>query len=712
MPNYQYIQTFYVNPDAVEKATDVLLTSVDLFFKTRPDLVDSISGSRDPGVNIAICEVVNNTPDPTSILRKSNSRVGYDLINAFSKPTIPTNFKFQDPVFCKTGRYYGICVYFEDPLFSLWQNVQGQNLVNADGTTSTPSPGSSISSFDGVLYTSNRSISSAVVSAESYRPHSDRDLKFRVKVAKFQLPAGGFDIEITNKDYEFMSIDARQGAFIGGEVVYMNNYANGVSTDATGTVTFGTNSLEIVGTGTSFQDYVPGQTIIINNGSLYDTIQISSIQDDTHLQIDRAPIITGTAATFKVTPVGTVSYINYLDNKIFLSGSNASNAAFNFSANTKIKGVKSLSSANVVSLDKLSVDSFKPRFKVGNPSFSSFSINYKAANTTNYIDATGQTLVLDKINNITEYDGYILSRSEEVLYSTLFNNSADPELYSRKSSVANVHFDTSKTGTSFQAPFIIGDQLDLFVYSNQINNVYLDPVTTLDTEIEKNGLALCKYISKKASFDMPAEDVIVYLTAYRPANTEIRVYSKLKNGADNETFDDKKWTPMIITNNSQKYSDPSNKNSLVEYTYGLPQFPGIASSLNGVFTTTINSQTIATSQTQVGALVAGDLIQIYDNFLPDNHEVFIVQSVDSPTQITLSRAVTNKNIVGARQANKMQYPNIAFNNIANDNVVRYVSSSLIEFDGYNQMQIKIVLLSPQTYISPEVEDIRVIGVSV
>lgn len=712
MPNYQYIQTFYVNPDAVDKATDILLTSVDLFFKTRPDLIDSISGSRDPGVSIAICEVVNNAPDPTLILRKSNARVGYDLINAYSKPTIPTNFTFPDPVFCKTGRYYGICIYFEDPLFSLWQNVQGQNLVNADGTTSTPSPGSSISNFDGVLYTSNKSISSSVVSAESYRPHSDRDLTFRVNVAKFELPAGGFNIEITNKDYEFLTINAREGAFTGGEVVYIDSYANGTSTNATGTVTFGANSLEIVGTATSFQDYVPGQAIIINNGSAYDALTISSIEDDTHLQVDRAPIISGTAQTFKITPVGSISYSNYLDGKIFLSGSTATNTSFNFTANSKIKGVKSLSTANVYSIDKLSVDSFKPRFKVGNPSFSSFSINYKAANTTNSIDATGQTLILDKMNNITEYDGYILSRSEEVQYSTLFNNSADPLLYSRKSSVANVHFDTNKTGSSYQAPFIIGDQLDLYIYSNQINNEYLDPVTGLDTEIEKNGLALCKYISKKASFDMPAEDVIVYLTAYRPANTEIRMYCKIKNGADNETFDDKKWTPMAIANNSQKYSDPSNKNSLVEYTYGLPQFPGTDTSLDGVFTTTLNSTIVATTQSQTSALLAGDLIQIYDNFLPDNHEVFIVQSVDSPTQITLSRAVTNNNIVGARQANKMKYPNIAFNNIANDNVVRYVSSSLIEFDGYNQMQIKIVLLSPQTYISPEVEDIRVIGVSV
>ena len=712
MPNYQYIQTFYVNPDAVEKSTDVLLTSVDLFFKSKPDLIDSISGSRDPGLSVAICEVVNGVPDPSLILRKSNARVGYDLINAYSKPTLPTNFRFVDPVFCKTGKFYGLCIYFEDPLFSLWQNVQGQNIVNADGTTSTPSPGSSISSFDGVLYTSNRTQSASSATTENYRSHSDRDLTFRVNIAKFELPANGFDIEITNKDYEFFTLNAREGTFTGGEIICLNTYANGTSTDATGTVTFGTTSLKIVGTGTSFQDYVPGQSIIVSNGSAYDCMSITLIEDDTHLQVERAPIMAATGATFKIVPIGSLAYTNYVNNKIYLSGSTASNSSFAFSANSKILGLKSKATANVFSIDKLSVDSFKPRFKVGNPSFASYSINYKAANTTNYIDATGQQLVIDKINNITTYDGYILSRSQEVLYTTLFNNATDPDLYSRKSSVANVHFDTTKTGSSFQSPFIIGDQLDLYVYANQINNVYLDPTTGLDTEIEKNGLALCKYISKKASFDMPAEDVIVYLTAYRPAGTEIRVYCKIKNGADNETFDDKKWTPMTITNNSEKYSDPTDKNSLVEYTYGLPQFPGIDTGLSGVFTTTLNSQTVTTSQSQAAALVAGDLIQIYDPFLPNNHEVFIVQSVDSSTQITLTRAVTNNNIIGARQANKMKYKNIAFNNIANDNVARYISSSLIEYDSYNQMQIKVVLLSPQAYLAPEVEDIRVLGVSV
>ena len=211
---------------------------------------------------------------------------------------------------------------------------------------------------------------------------------------------------------------------------------------------------------------------------------------------------------------------------------------------------------------------------------------------------------------------------------------------------------------------------------------------------------------------MPAEDVIVFLSGYRPAGTDIRVYCKIKNGADNETFDDKLWTPMVITNNSEKFSDPTDTNNLIEYTYGLPQFPGLDVGLNGVFTTTLNSAVVSTTVDQTSTLVAGDLIQIYDTFLPNNHEVFIVRSVDSPTQITLTKAVTNVNVIGAKAANKMKYKGIAFNNIANDNVCRYVSSSLVEYDSYNQMQIKIVLLSPDTYIAPQVEEIRVHGVSV
>ena len=54
---FDVIQTFYVNSDAVNNATEIMLTSLDLFFRTKPSLTANISGSSKPGVSVWICEV-------------------------------------------------------------------------------------------------------------------------------------------------------------------------------------------------------------------------------------------------------------------------------------------------------------------------------------------------------------------------------------------------------------------------------------------------------------------------------------------------------------------------------------------------------------------------------------------------------------------------------------------------------------------------------
>ena len=38
MAGFNYIQTFYVNPDAVANAPEVMLTSIDVYFKSKPQL--------------------------------------------------------------------------------------------------------------------------------------------------------------------------------------------------------------------------------------------------------------------------------------------------------------------------------------------------------------------------------------------------------------------------------------------------------------------------------------------------------------------------------------------------------------------------------------------------------------------------------------------------------------------------------------------------
>jgi hypothetical protein len=77
------------------------------------------------------------------------------------------------------------------------------------------------------------------------------------------------------------------------------------------------------------------------------------------------------------------------------------------------------------------------------------------------------------------------------------------------------------------------------------------------------------------------------------------------------------------------------------------------------------------------------------------------------TSSLVSGGVTRSDII----VDKLKYRNVAWNNIENDNTVRYVNSEYVEFDRYTSMQIKIVLLADQSHIVPKVEVIQVIGVS-
>jgi len=344
---------------------------------------------------------------------------------------------------------------------------------------------------------------------------------------------------------------------------------------------------------------------------------------------------------------------------------------------------------------------------IGNPSTSDYSMTYNIANSSNAMPATVNNLELLKFNNAVR-ESYILSRSLEVDNINLYGTE-------RKSAVVNVAFNVSVSEANrFSVPYLKTNELDFFFYQNDINNTItatLGGIADYDTEVDRNGLAKSKYISKKISFGEGkyAEDVVVYLAGYRPAGTQIKVYAKLHNSADKDAFDDKAWTPLELKNNTDRFSTEDPKD-LWEYTYGLPQFPEISAGLSGNFLTTLSSNSITTTADQSSTLSTGDLIRVYDILSPDNHEVFPVSSANS-TAITLFKGVSNTNIIGDVGVDKLKYKNVAWNNIANDNVARYVTSSYTEFDTYNTMQIKVVLLSENTHVVPKVEQIQVIGVS-
>jgi len=700
MSGFNYIQTFYVNPQTVANAPEVMLTSIDVFFKSKPVRGATVSGAVAPTINAWICEVENDSPFETRQLRNSMTLIPYDLISTSQDASAATAIGFKDPVRLATGKYYGLVLKFNDPAFDVWQNVLGDRLITDGQTTNTLSVGSR-GTHGGKLY--------VPTNTSSHRSLSDRDLKFKVKVARYT--ANNITISLVNKDYEFFTIDnTNTGAFIGGEYVYQD-IAN-----ATGTVTVSTNSANVVGVGTTF-DNLRGAKILVQSGGAKQVLSIVAVTNSTHMIADRFPSFSATGIGYKTPPMGLAYNIDYPKSKLILVDSTANSSNKFTVGGGRLIGERSGGTANVASIDRYPVDNFKPSFLVGNPSGSTFTLDYRIANSANQLSTTATNINLLQMND-SRTTGYILSRSVEV------DTSASSNLFGerRKSVVANLNISVSTAEKDrFSVPYATTRELDFYFYQNDINNTYtatrtvgLSSIANYDTETAANGLAKSKYISKVIKFaeDRYAEDIVVYLTGYRPAGTQIKVYAKVHNASDREPFNSKAWTPLVLKDNIDRFSS-TDPNDMYEFTYGFDTAPEVQNQLAGTGTITYGANAILTTTNHSTVLTAGDLIRVRD---PDfeNNEVFVVSAANT-TAIQTYRDITTFGSSGTTRADivvdKLKYRNVAWNNYKNDNTVRYVNSEYAVFDRYTSMQIKIVLLAAQSHIVPKVESIQVIGVS-
>jgi hypothetical protein len=85
-------------------------------------------------------------------------------------------------------------------------------------------------------------------------------------------------------------------------------------------------------------------------------------------------------------------------------------------------------------------------------------------------------------------------------------------------------------------------------------------------------------------------DLNVYLSAYRPVNTDINVYYKILNRNDTQDFDDGTWQLMTKTNASDS-SYSQTRDEVIEYTFA----PGTGGVEQGyVSYTSTNGQTYST----------------------------------------------------------------------------------------------------------------------
>jgi hypothetical protein len=188
---------------------------------------------------------------------------------------------------------------------------------------------------------------------------------------------------------------------------------------------------------------------------------------------------------------------------------------------------------------------------------------------------------------------------------------------------------TGKNGVQAyaEANVVNGNVTSVYFTSNGSGYITTPTITILGSNTSKanviitgetsrsGGPASTKYLTKKvvlnAGFD--SGDLNVYVTAYRPVNTDILVYYKILNRNDTQIFDDGQWQLMTKTNSSDSAYSQTRSN-LYEYTFA----PGNSEMDQGYISyTSTNGQTYTSFSQFAIKIVLTSTDHTYTPFLTD-----------------------------------------------------------------------------------------------
>lgn len=679
--DFDLAQTFYVDKDSVKQADTIFITSVDLYFKTKPVAGKTKTGIYQPGASVYVCPVDNDVPNLSAVYPEV-ARVEYASINETSTAATATNFKFNFPIPLKTAQSYAILIKFDgsDDDFKLWWNKAGEKVLNTTNNTQVSS-----GKVDGFFYT--------ITNGKTLTALKDADLKFNLNVARFTSNTVTYKLNNSYNEFFKFYANSISGNFKGGEYVYQN------TAPSTGTLTVNASSSAIVGNGTSFTSSLQvGDKFVITDGTAgnADVRTVSSIANNTYMTIDVAPSFSNGSGTYLKTAIGTVFAFNAMTERLTLDDSTANSTVY-FANNSYVHGVDSGASCKIEFIENFEANYIRPAFNINTPAGTYTNVAINIANSS-YYQASGNKS-LAEINQVKFIDGYpavFASRSYEVLNgSTLFDGS--------KSFESELTFNTTNIYTS---PYAKEENLDVFVTRYEINS-------DGSNEYTSSGNASSKYVSKRVALadGQDAEDLRVYLSAYKPANTDVVVYAKFHNNTDPEPFDDKNWTKLELVTDKGLLSNPFNRNDVIEFEYKIPSYQQ-GTAVTGLYTTQSGNNVIVGTGVTVNAEISvNDLVKVYQPNFPNNHIVSIVTAANTST-LTIGDVISNSSMVSSGLLiEKITDTHAAFINMQNSNIVRYYNTTYGAYDGYKNFSIKIVLLSDNDYRVPHVNDLRAIAVS-
>ena len=515
------------------KNDNVLYASkIDLYFQAK---------SSTAGFTLYIPEVENGVIT-SKVIPFSKVHVNASDVNVSTDGSVATTVTFPSPLVLEVGSEYAFVVKpdGDDPDYRIWiAKTGGTDVITSKPITQDVN--------DGVLFTSTN--------ARSWTPHQDENIKYNLYRANFSSASGYIDF--TNKESEYFSVESTSGTFSNDEYVFVNN---AVVSSQTINVTAG--STTITGVNTQFSSYfnVGGHIVVAANATVFDVLKISAIASNTNMTVEDVPKYSNTVATFFKSIVGNVTLFDNNEPAILYLDNSTAIAANKFAAADVLVGATSNARATISSVDDKNVSFVAP--------------NIYRTNTTQTKTALSATRLLRSDTNANyarsniEFNDYTFFNTLPTVIKSRSNEADGVRSFTLRTTLEN----TSGATPIYSSPLIDSDIASTKVFEYIINNVSTNEHTSI-------GSASSKYITKTVTLadSLDAEDLKVFLTAYRPPGTTIEVYARMLSESDSDPLDQKPWTELTGAA-SNPVSQNTNRFDFKEHTFNLPTSVGVTGS--------------------------------------------------------------------------------------------------------------------------------------
>ena len=269
------------------------------------------------------------------------------------------------------------------------------------------------------------------------------------------------------------------------------------------------------------------------------------------------------------------------------------------------------------------------------------------------------------------------------------------------------HILTSQS--KFTAPMVDMQSQSLLVYENVINN------DTTNEHLSEKGSASSKYVSRVITLaeGLDAEDIKVFVNAYKPANTDIKVYAKILNEADSLTVADTNWSQLQAVQNKDVFSSEKERRDIVEYGFEFADTLE-TTAVDAVATTVTNDTTVTFTSDVSSTFANNDMIKLTDSNANTDYQISkVVVMQSNGTHMTLdANGLVNSSSIAVSKVNSDQI-NRAFRDPQAPTAFQatYYNTNNEKFVGYKRLAIKIVMTSESTAKAPVLQDFRAIAVS-